>query len=150
MEFGIFEDYAVRMVLYLARDPKKIASRAEISEAMDIPLSVLAKIGQNLERAGILEIYRGKRGGYKLRRDPHKITLLEVLESMIGKIVLNRCIDNPNYCKRDEICPVHFIWKKLNVKFRKILEIDFKKLADLEEKLLKARCQKASLERADV
>ncbi|MFN3505188.1 MAG: RrF2 family transcriptional regulator [Caldimicrobium sp.] len=139
MEFGIFEDYAVRMVLYLSRNIDRVVSRAEISEAMQIPLTVLAKIGQDLERGGLIEIFRGKKGGYKLREDPQKITLLEVIESMRGKITLNKCVDNPHFCVREGECPVHFIWHELNEKFREMLKIDFKKLIDLEEKLISSK-----------
>ncbi|MCS7149434.1 MAG: Rrf2 family transcriptional regulator [Caldimicrobium sp.] len=134
MEFGILEDYAVRMVLYLAKNPQKIASRAEISEAMDIPMSVLARIGQTLENAGIVEIHRGKRGGYRLRKSPEKITLLDVLESFVGRIALNRCVDNPKICPRDSHCPVNYVWKVVNEKFRDLLKIDFAYILSLEEK----------------
>lgn len=136
MEFGIFEDYAVRMVLYLVKNKERIITRAELSEKMHIPITVIAKIGQLLERGGIVEIYKGKRGGYKLRKPPHQITLLEVLESIIGRIVLNKCIENSGFCVREAFCPVHFVWKDLNERFRKMLEIDFEKLRDMEEKLL--------------
>ncbi|MCS7198914.1 MAG: Rrf2 family transcriptional regulator [Caldimicrobium sp.] len=134
MEFGILEDYAVRMVLYLAKNPQKVASRAEISKAMDIPMSVLARIGQTLENAGIVEIHRGKKGGYRLRRPPENITLLSVLESFVGRIAINRCVDNPNICPRDDKCPVNFVWKNINEKFRQLLEIDFAYILSLEEK----------------
>ncbi|MFN3920871.1 MAG: RrF2 family transcriptional regulator [Caldimicrobium sp.] len=135
MEFGIFEDYAVRMILYLSRNPEIIVSRSEISEAMHIPITVIAKIGQYLERAGLVEIYRGKKGGYKLKKNPREITLLEVLESIVGKITLNKCVDNPYFCVRERICPVHFIWKDINEKFRSMLQIDFERLVKMEAKL---------------
>ncbi|MFN4132085.1 MAG: RrF2 family transcriptional regulator [Caldimicrobium sp.] len=135
MEFGIFEDYAVRIILYLSRKPEAIVSRSEISKAMHIPITVIAKIGQYLERAGLVEIYRGKRGGYKLKKNPREITLLEVLESIVGKITLNKCVDNPNFCVREGICPVHFIWKDINEKFRSMLQIDFERLVKMEAKL---------------
>ncbi|MGC8965308.1 MAG: RrF2 family transcriptional regulator [Caldimicrobium sp.] len=136
MEFGIIEDYAVRMVLYLSRNPEKISSRQEISQAMQIPISVLARIGQILEAGGIVEIQRGKKGGYRLRKPPEKITLLEVIESFVGKIAINKCVDNPNFCVREGICPVNFVWKEINEKFRELLKIDFKTLLEKERTLL--------------
>lgn len=135
MEFGIIEDYAVRMVLFLAQNNGKIISRGEISEAMVIPITVLARIGQTLEAAGIVEIHRGKKGGYKLRKSPEKITLLEVLESFTGKIAINKCIDNPNFCVREGVCPVNYIWKDINEKFRDLLRVDFKTLLEMESSL---------------
>lgn len=137
MEFGLLEDYAVRMVLFLSRNPQKVASRAEIGEAMDIPLSVIARLGQTLEKAGIVEIHRGKKGGYRLRKAPDQITLLEVLESFVGKISLNRCVDNPRLCSRNRLCPVHAIWRDINEKFRDLLKIKFSDLVQMEKELLK-------------
>jgi len=139
MEFGIIEDYAVRMVLYLSRNPEKISSRQEISQAMQIPISVLARIGQILEAGGIVEIQRGKKGGYRLRKPPEKITLLEVIESFVGKIAINKCVDNPNFCVREGICPVNFVWKDVNEKFRELLKIDFKTLLEKEKALLQKK-----------
>ncbi len=139
MEFGIMEDYAVRMVLYLSKNPEKIATRQEISQAMQIPLTVVARIGQTLEASGIVEIHRGKKGGYKLRKPPEKITLLEVLESLIGRISINKCVDNPKFCVREGICPVNIIWKDINEKFRKLLKIDFKTLLEMEAPLIKEK-----------
>ncbi len=135
MEFGILEDYAIRMVLFLAKSPKNIFSRNEISEAMQIPLSVIAKIGQTLEVSGIVEIYKGKKGGYRLKKNPSETTLLEVLESFRGPIALNKCIDNPNFCSRESFCPVYFIWKEINKKFRDLLKIDFQSLIEKEKEL---------------
>lgn len=139
MEFGIIEDYAVRMILYLSRNPEKISTRQEISKAMQIPITVLARIGQTLEANGIVEIHRGKRGGYKLRKPPERITLLEVLESFTGKISINKCVDNPDFCVREGICPVNPIWKDINEKFRELLKIDFKSLLERERVLLQEK-----------
>lgn len=137
MEFGLLEDYAVRMVLYLARDPQKVASRSEIGEAMDIPLSVIARLGQTLEKAGIVEIHRGKKGGYRLRKSPDQITLLDVLEGFVGKISLNRCVDNPRLCSRNRVCPVYAIWRDINEKFRDLLRVKFSDIVRMEKELQK-------------
>ncbi len=135
MEFAIIHDYAIRMVLYLSKNPDKIATRSEISKAMIIPLSLVARIGQVLEASGIVEVLRGKRGGYKLKKAPEKITLLEVIESFTGKIAINKCVDNPGFCPREDNCPVNYVWKEINEKFRELLRIDFSKLLKLEKNL---------------
>jgi Rrf2 family protein len=135
MEFAIIHDYAIRMVLYLSKNPDKIATRSEISKAMIIPLSLVARIGQVLEASGIVEVFRGKKGGYKLKKAPKDITLLEVIESFTGKIAINKCVDNPGFCPREGICPVNYVWKEINEKFRNLLKIDFAKLLKMEKKL---------------
>ena len=128
MEFGIIEDYAIRMVLLLSANPDRIITRREISKKMQIPLSVIAKIGQILEARGILEVYRGKGGGYKLKKNPKDITMLDVLESFTGKIALNKCVDNSGFCSLEKNCPVHKTWIEINEKFRDLLKINFEDL----------------------
>lgn len=136
MEFAIIHDYAIRMVLYLAREPQKIATRSEISKAMFIPLNLVARIGQVLEASGIVEIRRGKKGGYKLKKAPERITMLEVIESFTGKIAINKCINTPGFCPREGRCAVNHVWKEINEKFRNLLKVDFEKLIKLDEKFV--------------
>jgi len=137
MEFTLIHDYAIRMVLYLAREPQRIVTRSEISKAMFIPLNLVARIGQVLEASGIVEIFRGKKGGYKLKKAPEKITLLEVIESFTGKIAINKCINTPGFCPREGVCPVNYIWKEINERFRDLLKVDFAKLVKLDRELNK-------------
>ncbi len=132
MEFGIAEDYAIRFLMYLSKYPDRIIPRWEISEVMHIPKAFLAKIAQTLEVAGIVEIRRGKKGGYRLRKKPNEISLLDVIESIKGKIVLNRCVENPQVCIRSSFCPVHYFWIELNETFRRTLKN--KTLAELVKK----------------
>jgi Rrf2 family protein len=84
-------EYAVRCVLYLANRPaKEVVPRWAVAQAMEIPEPFLAKIGQQLARAGILEILQGAKGGYRLRRSPQEISLLEVVEAVMGELFLER------------------------------------------------------------
>jgi len=43
-------DYAIRTVVYLARESDRVANVAEVAEAMRIPKSFLAKIVQRLAK----------------------------------------------------------------------------------------------------
>ena len=137
MEFGVAEDYAIRFLMYLSKYPDRVIPRWEISEVMRIPKAFLAKIAQTLEVAGIVEIRRGKKGGYRLKKRPAEVSLLEIIESIRGKIALNRCIENPQVCFRSSFCPVHFFWKEVNEKFRKMLkEQTLENLIKKEEEIL--------------
>ena len=89
-------EYAVRCMVYLAQQGKGIlAARQKIASHADIPAHFLAKIAQDLARAGFIEIRQGARGGFILLKDPESITLLEVVETMIGEIYLNDCVRQP-------------------------------------------------------
>ncbi len=104
-------DYAVRAVLYLASlGESGRAPTGQIARKQQVPPSFLAKIVSQLSVAGLLHTSRGARGGVSLARDPHDISLLEVIEVIDGPIALNECVIDPNVCTYRDDCPVHRIW----------------------------------------
>lgn len=123
-------EYAVRCVLYLsALGNGVVASRKEIAREMDIPDQFLCKIAQQLSRAGILEIVQGPKGGFRLLISPDKMSLLEVVEAVIGEIFLNDCLMRPDSCARSHTCTVNKVWEKARNQLRDTLrETTFDKL----------------------
>lgn len=104
-------EYAVRCVLHLSRQGQgTLTSRQEVALQADIPAHFLVKIAQDLARAGLIEIRQGARGGLLLRRDPAAISLLEVVEAIIGEIRLNDCVALPTGCPASGTCAVHRVW----------------------------------------
>lgn len=116
-------EYGIRCVQHLARHGKgTLVSRKEIAARTDVPPHFLAKIAQQLARAGIMEILQGANGGYRLLADPSEITLLSVIEAIIGEISLNDCVGRPESCRRSPLCPVHRVWNKANQQLRATLQ----------------------------
>ncbi|HFQ91220.1 MAG TPA: Rrf2 family transcriptional regulator [Desulfobulbus sp.] len=116
-------EYAVRCMVYLARQGTGIlSSRQEIAASAEIPPHFLAKIAQDLARAGFIEIRQGARGGFVLTRDPASITMLDVVETMIGEIYLNDCIARPSSCKITSDCAVHRVWMEARDQLRATLQ----------------------------
>ncbi len=103
-------DYAIRCVLYLAREADRVASVTEIARSMHIPKSFLAKIVQRLVRSGLLESLRGAQGGLRLARDPSQLNLLEIMEAIQGPAGINMCAVNSKRCRLSSSCGVHPIW----------------------------------------
>lgn len=124
-------EYAIRCVLYLARQGQGVlASRQEIARQADIPAHFLAKIAQDLARAGLIEIRQGAKGGFVLSKDPAAISLLEVVETMIGEIQLNDCIGRASGCKSSYHCAVHRVWLAARNQLRGTLrQVSFEQLS---------------------
>lgn len=117
-------EYAVRCVLYLARCGKGVlVSRQEIADQADVPAHFLAKIAQQLARLGIIEIQQGARGGYVLLKEPDSLTMLEVIEGIIGEISLNDCVGRPDSCRNSPTCVVHQVWCTANDQLRTTLQL---------------------------
>ena len=116
-------EYAVRCVLYLAsKGVGVICNRKQIAAEMDIPDQFLGKIAQQLARAGFLEIVQGARGGLKLVVEPGGLTLLDVVEAVIGEIFLNDCVIRPESCQRSQACSVHRVWENARNQLRDTLK----------------------------
>jgi len=82
-------EYAVKIVLYLTRiDRDRSANAREISDSENISLKFALKILRKLCGGRIVESYRGIKGGYKLRRDPARISVKDVVETMQGELFL--------------------------------------------------------------
>jgi Rrf2 family protein len=106
-------DYAVRTVIYLARERDRNASVTEIAQVMHIPKSFLAKILQRLVRHHILQSMRGVRGGFMLAKKPSEITLLAVMEAIQGPAGINVCAIDSRRCRMSSTCAVHPVWVEI-------------------------------------
>lgn len=116
-------EYAVRCVLYLAvQGTGPVVSRKQIAREMDIPGPFLGKIAQQLSRAGFIEIVQGSKGGLRLTVAPEKITLLDIVESVIGEIFLNDCVLQPDSCQRSPTCAIHRVWETAREQLRQTLQ----------------------------
>ena len=127
-------EYAVRCMVYLAHKGKGfLVSKQEIAEQNDIPPHFLAKIAQDLARAHMINIKQGPKGGYSLLKEPEEISLLEVVEVMIGEIYLNDCVGRPVSCKVSKKCSVHKVWEHARSQLRETLNgVNLAELAESE------------------
>ena len=65
----------------------------EVAECRAVPLHLLEQLFAGLRRAGVLQSQRGVKGGYSFRRPPAEVTLLEVVETVDGRLVVARGAD---------------------------------------------------------
>jgi len=123
-------EYAIRCISYLSRKGTgQLVSKQEVVEQAEIPASFLAKIVQDLSKAGLIDIKQGAKGGYRLLKSPKEITLLEVVEIMIGRIYLNDCLGKPSNCPATPRCLVHQVWDRATAQLRNTLaEVTFDEL----------------------
>jgi Rrf2 family protein len=59
-----------------------------------------------LSKAKLLKTVPGVNGGIMLGRDPGKITLLNIVEAVEGKINLMSCLDHPEFCSDSPQCSI--------------------------------------------
>ena len=88
---------------------------------MDLPLRYTPQILKLLSNAGIAEARAGQQGGYRLRRAPEDITLLEVVEAAEGPLRSERCTLRGGPCHWDNLCPLHFTWEEGRLALAEVL-----------------------------
>ena len=122
MQLTMTGEYAIRTMVHLATlPPGAIAQIADISKKWTIPEKFLRKIVARLCRAGLVKSHRGVHGGVALSRSSEQITLLEIVEEIEGPTALNRCLAEPGFCSRTEVCAVHDVWSEAQEALREML-----------------------------
>jgi len=103
--FSATMEYALRATVFLAAQGKPCVNH-EIAAAMQVPVGYLAKVLQNLRRAGIVKSQRGLRGGFVLSRPAREITILDVVNSVDPVPRIWQC---PLGLKehKHQLCPLH-------------------------------------------
>lgn len=126
-------DYAIRACLYLATsdDDGPVPSR-RIAEAMEIPDRFLPQVLADLARSGLVASTNGKRGGYRLTRDPARLSILEIVETVEGPSRSERCVLEERPCDGRSTCALHPVWAAAQSAFVDVLTTA--SLADIAER----------------
>ena len=99
-------DYALRLAINLASQAGDEAlSTRVLAEAEDVSYQLACKLMQKLHAAGVVASDMGPKGGFRLKRAPEEISLVEIIEAIQGPLRLNRCVLNGT-CPRQGSCPV--------------------------------------------
>ena len=80
--FSQTNEYALRVITYLALHPDKPAKNADIAEVTHVPPGYLYKVLQTLDRAGLVRGQRGMHGGFVLARPAEDISVLDVISAV--------------------------------------------------------------------
>lgn len=127
--------YGVRAVFDLARNQGPSPVRlAVIAERQKIPPSYLEQIFVRLRKSGIVQAFRGPKGGFKLTRAPHEVRIGDVVRALEGELEPVLCTMPEHFgpnCHVVEGCVSRLVCQDLDGQLAKIL--DSSTLADLCE-----------------
>lgn len=112
--------YALRLMIDLAqhRDDGYISLK-EISARQDITVRYLEQIIAILLKAGFVQSFRGKSGGYRLSRHPREYTTEDILKLTEGSLLPLSCTASQNSpCPRASSCATLPFWRGLQKSLR--------------------------------
>jgi Rrf2 family protein len=88
----------------------RLLSGREIAASTDVPERFLARVLVELVKSGLIEAQLGRTGGYRLRRPPRALTLLELVEAIEGPSRSTRCVLRQRACDASHPCAIHPVW----------------------------------------
>ena len=91
-------DYALRALCYMSKQ-KDVVTVGQLVKKLGVPRPFMRKILQQLNKERILESYKGRGGGFKLKATPEKIYMVEIMRIFQGQVGLNGCF------LKKEVCP---------------------------------------------
>lgn len=98
-------EYALRAVVWLAREPGRPASADELAVHTMIPRRYLHKVLQELVRGELVRSQSGPGGGYALASRPEKLTILDVVNAVAPLERIHSCpLGLPSHTT---LCPLH-------------------------------------------
>lgn len=84
MQLNISTDYAIRIILYLAKR-KQVVSSGRLSKIIQVSPRYLLQIGAKLRDADLISTINGPTGGYSLIKPPEQISLYDIIIIMEGE-----------------------------------------------------------------
>ncbi len=112
-------EYALIALKYIDDHKEhRLISTRDICTRFKIPFDTTAKVMQIMNNEGILNSYKGVKGGYSLQRSLQEITFLELSNLIEGEEKIFNCYKNGKPCAKIDLCniatPLEALNKKIN------------------------------------
>ncbi len=100
-------DYCIRIVRALHHGGMQSANDITLRENM--PQAITYKLLKNLLKAGVVESFRGADGGYQLKIDCSKMSIMDLFRQMGVEMHLNKCLTPGYQCENIDCntCKIH-------------------------------------------
>lgn len=131
MPYAASLEYALHAILHLGGLPSgSVLSREDLARFLGLAPSYVAKVLQQLKKAGLVHGSRGPHGGYRLARPLSAISFWDVIEAVQGRGAIfhcqeirGRCVvfrDHPEWRLRGR-CEIHTVMLDAESKMRTVL-----------------------------
>ena len=103
-------EYAIRVLVFMATADCDLCPVQRLAGELGIPFKYLGRLMGRLCEAGFVESVRGKNGGYRIARPLTEIRLEQIVDTVEGLEIYERCILGFERCDEDNPCPLHEFW----------------------------------------
>lgn len=110
---------AIHSMVLIARSDNGI-NAVKIAEITGFSKNHIAKVLQRLVKVEMLKSVRGPSGGFSLKADPAKVSLLDIYQAIEGQLDVSECPLSYDLCGFDR-CLMGTVVNKLTIDFKKFL-----------------------------
>ncbi len=122
MKISKREDFGLILMNVLAKKySKEYIPLSEVATATELSQLFLKHIANRLKAKGLIESKEGMSGGYRLSREPEKITMADILQSVGSGFIMPSCYGGDCRLKKDK-CRVFAFWAVVNKKLFSFLK----------------------------
>lgn len=117
MRITLESDYALRILTAMALHTD-VTDAKTLSAETQVTIRFTLKILHKLVQGGLVQSFKGVKGGYRLNVDAQDITLKTVIELIDGPIAIARCVDSAETCSLNcdkTSCLYHHIFDKISI-----------------------------------
>lgn len=124
MKFSLKAEYGLRALIELAiANGQGLIGAKEIASRQGLPARFLEQQVTALKKAGLVASQRGAGGGCALAKDPSRISVLEVIETLDGPVINMDCLTaGDQSCSQDSCCVIQELWYKSQMKLKDFLK----------------------------
>lgn len=106
------EDYAIRIIVYLATVRKKVKIQ-EICTCLHLSRPIVVKIMNRLKTCGFVDTKTGKDGGLVVTEKVLEASIFDILTCMGFSSRVNTCLSSNDKCQLFPICKVNRLFSNL-------------------------------------
>ena len=127
-------EYALRTLIYMAKKPTELYTAGTLVKELNVSDKYLRRIMTDLSKSGFVRSTQGRDGGYSFAKDPAKIFLLEIIDSVEGADKFNGCVLGFDQCSCVNPCAMHDTWLPVRNELNKVFghttlaELNFEKV----------------------
>ena len=121
MQLNRSTDYAIQMLLYLAKAGKTVSS-SKLAAAIGVSHRYLLQISAKLRAAGFIRSAHGSSGGLALEKAPEEISLYDVILGMEGIIKTGEICGVPSDEVSKEMLMLKNEYRKVDCMLERVLK----------------------------